>query len=217
MNQLNQPANPAPEENMVEKILGDARAEAERATKSAERSIEAERRKAESEAEKARQEILDRIRKKAEALRAKEIATAKIESKRVLLKAREQAIGRVLDKIAEALSQVRADRGEYAKSLQKLATEAVSALDLPKVKVRISPEDAALADSGFVKDVTADVKAATGKDVEIEVEEDEGLKSGGCIAASEDGRIIFDNTFSRRLERLKPELRSLIAREVIKD
>jgi len=202
---------------MVERILGDARSEADRAIKNAERSAEAERRKAEAEAGKAREEILERIRRKAEALKSKEIATANIEAKRMLLKAREQAIAGVLGKIAERLAEVRKDVPEYRKALRSLAVEAVTAVDLPVVTLRVAPEDVAIADGGFIEQVTADVKASTGKDVKISIEKDAELASGGCVAASEDGRIIFDNTFRRRLERIKPEFRSLIAREVLKD
>jgi len=209
--------NSHPEEGMVEKILGDARAEADRAVKNAERSVEAERQKAQREADKAREEILDRIRRKADALKAKEIATAQIESKRMLLKAREHAIAKVLGKIEERLSEVRKDRSEYGKALRELATEAVAAVELPVVTLRIGHEDTALADGGFMKEVSARVKALSGRDVKIKIEEDADLDSGGCVAASEDGRIIFDNTFKRRMERSKPEFRSLIAREVLKD
>ena len=83
--------------------------------------------------------------------------------------------------------------------------------------MRIAPEDAAVAGGGLIGEVTGDVKTMSGKDIEIKIETDAGLTSGGCIAASGDGRIIFDNTFTRRLERMRPELRSLIVREVLKD
>jgi vacuolar-type H+-ATPase subunit E/Vma4 len=204
---------------MVEKILGDARSEADRAIKNAGRSVEAERRKAEAEAEKVRQEILERVQRKVDRLKAKETASAQIESKRMLLKAREQAISGILETVAQELEKVREDHSRYRKVLRKLAAEAVAAVDLPEVVLRLTPEDAALVKEGFAGEVTADVKAMVGKGIEIKVETEteEGLASGGCIAASGDGRIIFDNTFNRRLERMRPELRSLIVREVLKD
>jgi len=150
-------------------------------------------------------------------LKSKEIASAQIESKRLLLKAREQAISGILEVIGQGLDRVREDPSRYRKALRKLAAEAVTALDLPEVVLRLAPEDAAIAEGGFTGEVAGDVKTVSGKDVEIKIETDAGLSSGGCIAASVDGRIIFDNTFRRRLERMRPELRSLIAREVLKD
>jgi len=214
---MSEPLDLAPEEGMVDKILGDARSEAERALKNAERSVASERRKAETQAEKARQEILERVRRKVETLKSKEIATAQIESKRLLLKAREQAISGVLEVIEQGLAKLREDPSRYGKALRELAVEAVTAVDLPQVVLRIATEDAAIAGGGFVGEVAVDVKTMSGKDIEIKIETDAGLSSGGCIAASGDGRIIFDNTFRRRLERMRPELRSLIVREVLKD
>jgi vacuolar-type H+-ATPase subunit E/Vma4 len=216
---MSEPLNSTPEEGMVEKILADAQSEADRAIKNAGRSVEAERRKSEAEAEKARQEILERVRRKVEKLKSKETASAQIESKRLLLKAREQAISGILDRIGRELQAVREDRSRYTRALSRLATEAVAAVDLPQVVLRLAPQDAALLEESFAREVTADVKALAGKDIEIRVETgtEDGLASGGCIAASEDGRIIFDNTFKRRLERMRPELRSMIVKEVLKD
>jgi vacuolar-type H+-ATPase subunit E/Vma4 len=204
---------------MVAKILADARSEADRAIKSAGRSVEAQRRKAEAEAEKARKEVLERVRRKVEKLKSKETASAQIESKRLLLKAREQAISGILERIGRELEAVRGDRPRYGKALRRLAAEAVAAVDLPLVLLRLNPEDAALLGEGFAGEVAADVKGLLGRDIEVRMETgtDEGLTSGGCIAASEDGRIIFDNTFKRRLERMKQELRSMIVKEVLKD
>jgi vacuolar-type H+-ATPase subunit E/Vma4 len=212
---MSEQANEHPEEGMVEKILDDARSQAERAIKNAERSVESERRKAQAQAEKARQEILERMGRKADALKAKEIATAQIESKRVLLKAREEAIARVLAAIETELMKTRENPGGYAKTMRRLAVEAVAAIDQPKAILRIAPGDQAVTGGDFAGDVMKGVRAATGKEVEIKIEVDSGLPAGGCVAASEDGRIIFDSTFRRRLERMKPELRSMIVREVL--
>jgi vacuolar-type H+-ATPase subunit E/Vma4 len=214
---MSEPVNSMPEEGMVEKIIGDARSEADRAIKNAERSVEAERRKAQNRAEAARQEILESVQRKADRLRSKEIASAQIESKRLLLKAREQAIAGVLEIIEQGVVELREDPSRYRKALRKLAAEAVTAVDLPEVLLRVAPEDAALTEGGFIAEVAGDVKTLSGRDVQIRIEIDSDLPSGGCIAASGDGRIIYDNTFRRRLERMKPGLRSLIVREVLKD
>ncbi|MGD8628818.1 MAG: V-type ATP synthase subunit E family protein, partial [bacterium] len=178
---MSEPVNSGPEEGMVEKILGDARSEADRAIKNAGRSVEAERRKAEAEAEKVRQEILERVQRKVDRLKAKETASAQIESKRMLLKAREQAISGILETVAQELEKVREDHSRYRKVLRKLAAEAVAAVDLPEVVLRLTPEDAALVKEGFAGEVTADVKAMVGKGIEIKVETEteEGLASGG--------------------------------------
>jgi vacuolar-type H+-ATPase subunit E/Vma4 len=205
-----------PEEEIIEKILSDGRAQAERMIASAKRSVEAERRKAESEAEKVRGEILGRVKRKAENLKSKEIASAQIESKRILLRAREQAISKAFTKIEEELSNVRANPTGYRKALANLAAEAVTAIGQPEVRLKLHPDDAPMADETFLSELRQRTEDMTGNEVQALVEADPAISGGGCTALSQDGRIVFDNTFGRRLERMKTGLRSEIVREVLK-
>jgi vacuolar-type H+-ATPase subunit E/Vma4 len=205
-----------PEEGMVEKILSDGRAQADRALDSAQRSVESERRKAEAQAEKARSEILGRAERKTRVLKEKEIATAHIESKRVLLRAREEAISKIFGAIEQELARVREDPAGYRRALRNLAVEAVAAVGVERVLLKVAKEDEALADASFLKDVTAAVDSSTGGAVKFDMRPDPGISGGGCVAVSEDGRIVFDNTFRRRVERMKPQLRALIVKEVLK-
>lgn len=206
----------AAEADMIDKILGDGRAQADRALENARRSAESEKRKVEAEAEKARQEILDRAARKVKALKSKDIATADIESKRLLLRAREQAILKVFGTIEAQLAAVREKPSEYKEALRSLAVEAVAAIAMPEVVLRVAKQDAALVDDAFVADVTELAAQCSRDDIRITLDLDPAVSGGGCVAASPDGRIVFDNTFRRRLERMKPTLRSLIAKEVLK-
>jgi vacuolar-type H+-ATPase subunit E/Vma4 len=213
---MNQGVSPAPEASMIEKILGDGRAQAERLLESARRSAEAERRKTEAQAEKARREILNRAERKIKTLRSKEIATGHIESKRILLRAREEAIAKIFGTIEQELYKVRQQPSEYKDALRNLALEAVAAIGMSEVVLKVAREDKALIGEAFVEDITARVRSGAGRDVKVALEFDPALSAGGCVAASSDGRIVFDNTFKRRLERMRPALRSVIVREVLK-
>jgi vacuolar-type H+-ATPase subunit E/Vma4 len=211
---MSETRKPAPEEGIIEKILGDARSQAKRALDNARRSREAEEAKAAKEAGGVREKILSQARRRAELLRSKETAAAQIETKRVMLRSREEAIGRVLSAIEEGLAEMRS-QPEYREALRNLAAEAVEGIGDRRVVLRVAESDRKLADSVFVADVAERVGKVGGKGVEIEIKLDPEIEDGGCVATSADGRIVLNNTFGRRLERLRPALRGEIVNEVL--
>jgi vacuolar-type H+-ATPase subunit E/Vma4 len=206
----------APEEGIIEKILGDGEAQARRVVDNARRSEQSEMRKAEAEADKIRKEIVSKAEAKAGTLRSKVIATGHIEAKRMILRAREQAISRVFETIARELEKVRENPADYRKALGNLAVEAITAVGGPEVTLKICKEDQSLADDALLAEISRRAGDETGSETKVTLEIDPGLTGGGCIAVSGRGRIVFDNTFGRRLERMKPALRSVIVREVLK-
>jgi vacuolar-type H+-ATPase subunit E/Vma4 len=203
-------------EEIIQKILGDGEARAGHILDNAKRTADAEKRKAEAEAGKVRKEILDKAMRKAAALKSKEIAGAHIEAKRVLLRAREQAISRVFETIREALIKVHEDTPRYRKALVGLAVEAVRAIEDAQVTVVLGKDDEALTESDLVQEINGRLASEGLDGVSVEISIDPAVSGGGCLARSKDSRVIFDNTFARRLERLKPSLRSTIVSEVLK-
>jgi vacuolar-type H+-ATPase subunit E/Vma4 len=213
---MNREAGSSPEEEIVEKILNDGEAQAARVIDGARRSETAEKRKAQGEVEKLRKEVLAQAESKARALRSKEIASAKIEAKRLLLRAREEAVSKVFTAVEREVAKIRENREEYRRVLISLAVEAISAVGGSRVILRIDENDRALMDDAHVEQIIQGVAKRTGGKITVNLESDPVLHGGGCVAASADGRVIFDNSFRRRLERMKPELRSVIAKEVLK-
>lgn len=203
----------APEEGIIEKILSDAESQAKRVTDNARRSERSETRKAEAEAEKIRKEIIGKAEVRADSLRSKVIATAHIEAKRMVLRAREEAISKVFEKIAQELGSLKGKSADYRKALANLAVEAVSAVGGSKVTLKIGRDEEKIVDDSLL----GEIKRRAGGEIEVITEVDPALTGGGCVAVSGEGRIVFDNTFHRRLERMKPELRSVVVREVLKD
>jgi vacuolar-type H+-ATPase subunit E/Vma4 len=203
------------EDEIIGKIMGDGRARAARVVDNARRSAEGEKQKAEAEAGKVRKEMLDQVRRKVAAIKSKDVAGGHIEAKRVLLRAREGAISKVFDTILQELGKLHEDGPRYRKALVGLAVEAVRAIGKPEVTVALGSDDQALADENLVSDVTGRLQAGGISGVKIDIVVDPGLGGGGCVARSKDSRVIFDNTFRRRLERMKPSLRSTIVSEVL--
>ena len=118
--------------------------------------------------------------------------------------------------IERELDNVREKPTEYRAALLNLTVEAAVAVGTHKVAISYTDNDLKLADRKFAEDAVAAVSEILKTDIKVEVRADPALSGGGCVATSEDGRIVFDNTFKRRLERMKPALRSVIVREVLK-
>jgi len=207
-------ADNSSEEAIIQKILEDAEAQARRILDGARRTGDSHRKKAETEAARVRQEIMDQAQAKADTLRAKEIATARMEAKRILLAAREEVVNAALHRIEEELAGLRKSEG-YREILLRLAREAIQAIGGSKVVLKLSKADEGLVDQDFLAELERTLVADEAKArVEIDVRFEADLDDGGCIATSGDGRIIFDNTFTGRFERMKPELRSMLIREI---
>ena len=204
-----------PEGAIVERILGDADAEAARLIANAGRAAEAEGLKTQREIEKIEADIRTGWDAKVEKIRMREVSTARIESRRILLNAREEAVSRMFGEIEEGLGHLRENPGRYRESLCRLAAEAAAAIGGEEVVLRFGERDGGLVDDAFVDEVKARLEgAAAGPRFRVEFES--GDNGGGCVATSPDGRIVFDNTYGRRLERLRPELRATIVSELEK-
>jgi len=203
-------------QEIIEKIHADAESQAQRITENSKRIAEAENEKVRKEAEKIRQDILAGAEASAEKIRAREVSTAKIEAKRTLLKAREEAVSKIMVQIGDGLEEIRRSPERYEQSLRALAVEAVAALGREEIELKVSKVDEPFVGDTFVAAVCKRVKEISGRDVNISLKFDETDMGGGCVAYAEKGRIVFDNTFGRRLERNRPALRSAIVRELVK-
>jgi vacuolar-type H+-ATPase subunit E/Vma4 len=62
--------------------------------------------------------------------------------------------------------------------------------------------------------IRAAVDARSGGGVHVDVEFVCDSIDAGCVASTPDGRIVYDNTYQRRLERQRRSLRRAIQREI---
>ena len=189
-------------EDLTARILEKARVEAEeiveRAEKVAVRDISRVRDEMRAKAGAAEAELEDRLAAGREALRAE---NAILERRRIMEK-REEAIE---DVFAAALERLRGDSSgaDRAELLKKLVREAVDALKLERVEVRLNASDRELA----LKENLFDGLEG----VSVSVAQEPLDSAGGVVVLDESGRIFFDNTFEARLERQREELRAKVA------
>ena len=194
---------------MTQAILADADAQARKCIEAAEASAAEALGKARAEADQTRAEIMARGEEKARRLRARETAVVNIECRRILLNARESAVQQVFHAIDAACGELRADAAQYALSLRAVAAEAVRGVGGDAVELMVHENDEALVDAAFIEALTTAAAPTT-----VAIRYTLADTSGGCVAVSRDGHITLNNTYARRLERMKRALRATIMREV---
>ena len=201
---------------ITEKILDDAELEAQRILENAATIAEAEIARANKEAQQIQREILAQAEEKALKLKSRRLATSKIEAKKILLRAREEAVLIVFKQIEEQLNGIRQNPDRYRHALKNLATEAITGVGEPEVVLQVNGADGPIVDQAFWDDVKNAVSRSSGEEVGIAIQFNELVMGAGCVAKSTNGRVVFDNTFHRRFERMKPNLRPLIVRHLSK-
>ncbi len=206
-----------PEREIIQNILAEAEVRAQRARDSAQNAIEAEDAKAAKEREGTAREILGKAEDTARKDRAREVATAHVEAQRILLLAREEAVAAVLSQIEQGLTSLRENKEEYRISLTRLAAQAVQAIGEPEVRLYIDNADRGLVDNAFLDAVRSAVRQGSGRELAVQTDFSRTDLGGGCMAAALNGRMVFDNTFSKRLERMRNRLRTSIVEDMTKN
>jgi vacuolar-type H+-ATPase subunit E/Vma4 len=213
---MTQPEGTPPDAAITEKIIADAREQAEKLIRNAGVGAAAEQKKTEREIERIEQGARAGWDLRVEKIRMSEISTARIESRRILLDAREKAVSGLFAEIEEGLGCLREDRRRYRESLVVLAVEAVTAIGGSGVVLKFGETDRDIVDEAFLGEVRSGVEGgAAGTDFTVEFAD--GEMGGGCVAASPDGRIVLDNTLGRRLEEMRPAIRATIVKELARD
>jgi V/A-type H+-transporting ATPase subunit E len=196
---------------LADEILADARKKAQRAAKRAEREARQILEKAEEQAEADAQEVIETARERADRQARAVLATVDQDIQREQLQAREEQIEAIFQ---DALDGLRRRKGyDYPKAMAALAAEAIRAMDGDEVVIGFAEGCAGIATDEWL----ADVKRRAGRDVTLRVAEEPEAIDGGVFVRSADGRLVYDNSFAARLERLRPRLRRHVAEMIYRD
>lgn len=198
---------------MIASIQADAESQAKRLLDEARSAADAEQRRTDEEAEAVRTEIVRRASEKARRGLARAQAVATAEARRIVLRARESAVQSVLERVRGELDAMRANEPVYRESLLALAKEALRGVASPDARLALAEADRPLTDAAFLDELRSDVGQWSGAKPQITLVFDLPAGSGGCIAQSPNGRIIFDNTLTQRFVRAQRSLRTAILRE----
>lgn len=137
-------------EKIVEKILSDARAEAQRVLESARAQAAQIREQAEREAQRQRELILAQAHQEAQSRRRAQIAAATAEARNAVLEAKRAVLERAFTQAAERIAAMPAH--DYKNWLLRLIVQAVETGD---EEVILSPADRQTLGEAFLKEANA--------------------------------------------------------------
>jgi vacuolar-type H+-ATPase subunit E/Vma4 len=194
-------------EVLREEILADARKEGEEIIICARRDAEVLLTRAAAEADQVRQDRLDQARAEAARKSALILATVPVETGR-LRAARVEAL---LDSVYEEVCQRLLTREgfEYREAVIALASHAISQMAGVDFVLKLSDGDYTILGDGL----TGEIARRVGRPVSITISHEPGITGGGVVIEDAEARQVWDNRLVKRLERLWPELRRLIAVE----
>jgi vacuolar-type H+-ATPase subunit E/Vma4 len=194
-------------EVLREEILADARKEGEEIVIRARRDAEVFLTRAAAEADQVRQDRLDQARAEAARKSALILATVPVETGR-LRAARVEAL---LDSVYEEVCQRLLTREgfEYREAVIALASHAISQMAGVDFVLKLSDGDYTILGDGL----TGEIARRVGRPVSITISHEPGITGGGVVIEDAEARQVWDNRLVKRLERLWPELRRLIAVE----
>jgi len=189
-------------ENIVDRVVNEAfksfTEELEKSTAQAAETLQAYEKQTLTEVTK----IFEAAARQEDALKRKILGSAELAARNEQLRLIEEVIAKVFDEALNRLSALSGDRAE--KALKQLIGEALDAIE-GNVTLFCRKED-----NELVKKIAQEFSKSTKRT--ITVSKNHIVCKGGIQASSEDGSVIYDNTYEARLGRI----RQLLRKEVVK-
>jgi V/A-type H+/Na+-transporting ATPase subunit E len=196
-------------EKLQNRILSDARLKAEETTKEAQAKaqqiLEEARRRAQNESE----EIISKGKAEAESVR-RSILSSKVRVNRLrILEEKNRIVQEIIHTVEDQLSSI-ARTDQFDNTAQRFVAEAVKAVESDQPIVRIGFKDATKKNFDGISRVLP-------KGGKLVIDEKPIDSFGGVIATDPEGKVVFNNTFKSRLERLDNQLLTLISSTVFSE
>ena len=196
-------------EKLHSRILSEGRLKADEITRDAKAEAEQILEEAKVRAKRESSEIIEKANLEAEAVR-KSILSAKVRANRLrLLDEKNRIVQDILRSVEERLGGISGSK-RFDETALRFAAEAVKAVDSERPVVRLGFRAASKKD-------LENVSRMLPKDSKLVVEEDPVDGLGGVVASDADGRVIFNNTFKSRMERLDSRLLKLISATIFNE
>jgi len=193
-------------EKLQNRILADAKLKAEATIKEAQGKAEQILEEARQRAQKESEDIISKAKVEAEAIR-RSILSSKVRVNRLrILDEKNRIVQDIIHTVEDQLSKIAKSEG-FEDTAQRFVTEAVKAVDSDQPVVRVGFKDA-------TKKNLDGVSRALPKGGKLVIDEKPIDGLGGVVATDPEGRVVFNNTFKSRLERLDNQLLTLISSTV---
>lgn len=198
---------------LLEGIAAEAEEEAEKVRREAERQAEEIRRGAEEKAEQIRRQAEERAEQQARSIRSAKRQEVEAERRKVLLDAKERLFREAMSRLRDRMEELRREES-YRQVLLGWTAEAALGLEAQELVFNGGSRERELADESFLRDAGEEVRRAGGGEVSLHLSAEVPLAEQGVVLSSADGRVVFNNRLSARLERYGSMLRRMIYRHI---
>ncbi|MFA6385006.1 MAG: V-type ATP synthase subunit E family protein [Candidatus Omnitrophota bacterium] len=211
-----EPVSPMDHENadaICAKIRQDAEAEVKQLSDRAQAQSQEILAQAKTTASAQKAALLHDLEKEIDKSRDRILSTLNLEKKRLILEGKQRFVDQV---IAEVRQKAARSRGEsaYGKFLSDGILEGMRVLDVPNAVVYYAAQDEHIFNNDFVKKLTDRCGAAMNKTCVLTFNKSD-FKDIGVIINSMDGRMMYDNRFSARLERMYDDIYMELLKEAV--
>ncbi len=193
-------------EKLQNRILSDARHKAEETIKDAKAKAQQILEEARQRAQKESEEIITKANLEAESIR-RSILSSKVRVNRLrILDEKNRIVQDIIHGVEDRLSSISKSE-QFEETAQRFVTEAMKAVDTDQPVVRIGFRD-------MSKKNLDGISRILPKGGKLVIDEKPIDDLGGVVATDPEGRVVFNNTFKSRLERLDNQLLTLISSTV---
>ena len=193
-------------EKLQNRILSDAKHKADETVKDAQAKAQQILEEARQRAHKESEEMIAKANVEAEAIR-RSVLSSKVRVNRIrILDEKNRIVQDIIHTVEDQLSNI-AKSEQFENTAQRFVTEAVKAVDSDQPIVRIGFRD-------MSKKNLDGVSRVLPKGGKLVIDEKPIDELGGVVATDHEGKVVFNNTFKSRLERLDNQLLTLISSTV---
>lgn len=193
-------------EKLQNRILSDAKLQAEATIKEAQAKAQQILEEAKQRSQKESDDIIAKAKVEAESVR-RSILSSKVRVNRLrILDEKNRIVQDIIHSVEDHLSSI-VKSEQFEDTAQRFVTEAVKAVDSDQPIVRVGFKDA-------TKKSLDGISRVLPKGGKLVIDEKPIDDLGGVVATDPEGKVIFNNTFKSRLERLDNQLLTLISSTV---
>ena len=193
-------------EKLQNRILSDAKHKADETIKDSQAKSQQILEEAKQRAQREFEEIIAKANVEAESIR-RSILSSKVRVNRLrILDEKNRIVEDIIHSVEDRLSSISKSE-QFEETAQRFVTEAVKAVDSDQPIVRIGFRDVSKKNLDGVSRVLP-------KGGKLVIDEKPIDELGGVVATDPEGKVVFNNTFKSRLERLDSQLLTLISSTV---
>ena len=190
---------------MQKEIQAQSEKEAETILGQAEREAQQILNNAQKEADSIKADMIRKAEAQAEGIRKKILSGVRLDVKKQNLRIREELLSKIFEQVKEKIETLRQTKA-YEGYLKELVIEGVMAIDAERMRVLPGNVEKKLLSEATVKQIIGEIQKRTGRKTKLSVV-DQPLPEGGVVLISEDERMLFDNRFSARMQRMQSQMR----------